>query len=353
MYVAASKEFVQTVRGRHGQGGPRLIPEGTNLRYAAIVGLGLGRCDEPTQRQVLAGATAAELVASVASRATRSADPGAVALAAWAAAETELRYDAGLFDIIRRHLESERPLPTVDVAWMLTAAVAARFVGPADDVARTARDLLLAHQGPQGLFPHALPPESLGRFRSHVGCFADEVYPIQALARLGAATADPEAVAAANRCAARITELQGPAGQWWWHYDARRGSVVEKYPVYSVHQHAMAPMALMDLADAGGDDHASAVYRGLDWLTMHPEVFDELVDERFGVIWRKVGRREPAKLVRKLNAATTSVRAGLTLPTDRLFPTSVVDRECRPYELGWLLYAWNRPTTSGPESFRG
>jgi hypothetical protein len=183
-----------------------------------------------------------------------------------------------------------------------------------------------------------------------VGCFADEVYPIQALARYGAATADSTSLAAANRCAARITELQGSAGQWWWHYDSRHDSVVEGYPVYSVHQHAMAPMALMDLADAGGNDHTPAIYRGLDWLTTHPEVFDELVDEPFGVIWRKVGRREPAKLVRKLNATTTSLRPGLTVPTDRLFPTTVIDRECRPYELGWLLYAWKRPIPARSEA---
>ena len=66
---------------------------------------------------------------------------------------------------------------------MLSAAVAAGFVGPTADVAHQARQLLLSHQGQLGLFPHALPSESLGRLRSHVGCFADQVYPIQALAR--------------------------------------------------------------------------------------------------------------------------------------------------------------------------
>jgi hypothetical protein len=27
---------------------------------------------------------------------------------------------------------------------------------------------------------------------------------------------------------------------------------------------------------------------------------------------------------------------------DLIFPPGVVDRECRPFELGWLLYAWHR-----------
>jgi len=343
MYLAASQEVVQTVRGRPGPHGPRVVGEGRNLRYAAIVALGLHRTPLEVQRDVLAGGTAAELSAVVAQRAIGSADPGAVALAAWAVAETENRCDTVLFDRLRGWLHCGAALPTVDVAWMLTAAVAAGFVGRTADVASQARHLLLSHQGPQGLFPHALPPESLGRLRSHVGCFADQVYPIQALARFAAANADADALDAANRCAARICALQGDGGQWWWHYDARGESVVEGYPVYSVHQHAMAPMALMDLFDAGGDDHRDAMALGVRWLSTHPEVLGELVDPRFGVIWRKVGRREPAKAVRKMNAATTAIRPGLKAPgLDRLCPTTLVDHECRPYELGWLLYAWQR-----------
>ena len=32
---------------------------------------------------------------------------------------------------------------------------------------------------------------------------------------------------------------------------------------------------------------------------------------------------------------------------DRTFPPTVVDHECRPYELGWLLYAWLSARTDG------
>jgi hypothetical protein len=38
---------------------------------------------------------------------------------------------------------------------------------------------------------------------------------------------------------------------------------------------------------------------------------------------------------------TTALRPGLHLPgLDRAFPPDLIDHECRPYELGWLLYAW-------------
>ena len=202
------------------------------------------------------------------------------------------------------------PLPTVDLAWMLTAAVACGADARAAGVAATAAERLLAAQGPAGTFPHVVPAASLGRLRAHVGSFADQVYPVQALARFAAAGGGARALAAADVCADRLCDLQGEQGQWWWHYDARDGSVVERFPVYSVHQHAMAPMVLHDLAAAGGHDHDDAVHRGLSWLRTHPESFEELVDDTHGVIWRKVGRREPRKAARSLNAVTTALRPG-------------------------------------------
>jgi exopolysaccharide biosynthesis WecB/TagA/CpsF family protein len=348
MFVAPERTFVQTLRGVPGPQGPQARVEGRNLRYAAIAALGLACVPATDQTRVLDGLTAVDLATEAAQRAKTATDPGAVALAAWSAAEVLGTGDAALFRRLRHWLESGRPLPTVDVAWMVSAAVAARGVGGAEGgsdtgaVAALGRARLLEAQGPTGVFPHALPASSLGRLRAHVGCFADQVYPIQALARLAAADQDPVAMEAANRCAAAICAVQGSAGQWWWHYDARDGSVVERFPVYSVHQHAMAPMALLDLVESGGDDHTDEVLLGLDWLRTHPESFAELVDDDFGVVWRKVGRREPAKAARKLAAVTTSVRRGWHLPgVDRVMPASVVDRECRPYELGWLLYAWH------------
>jgi exopolysaccharide biosynthesis WecB/TagA/CpsF family protein len=342
MYVPDEHTFVQTLRGVPGPDGPRTVPQGRNLRYAAICGLGLAQVDEVDQRTVLGGLTAREFVHEVTRQARRHTDPGAVALAAWAAAEVASTCDMVLFDRMARWLNASDPLPTVDVAWMLSAAVAALPVGDTHAVLAAASRRLLEAQGSHAIFPHALPAAALGRWRAHVGCFADQVYPIQALARAAAATGSRDALDAANRCAARICELQGSSGQWWWHYDVRDGSVVESYPVYSVHQHAMAPMALFDLHESGGDDHRRSVALGMQWLTTHPEVFDALVDEDNAVVWRKVGRREPAKAARKLSAVTTSLHTGWHIPgMDAAMPPTQVDHECRPYELGWLLYAWH------------
>ncbi len=102
--------------------------------------------------------------------------------------------------------------------------------------------------------------------------------------------------------AAAICRAQGADGQWWWHYDARTGGTVEGYPVYSVHQHAMAPMALLDLADAGGPCHLGNISRGLRWLDGPPETGERLVLDDPPVTWRKVARGDRGKAVRGLRA---------------------------------------------------
>jgi hypothetical protein len=337
MYLSGTAQFAQTAR-RSSSG---LRDEGTNLRYAAIVALGAARLVPAEQRALLAGSNAVQLTEAVTGQARTSADLGAVALAAWACAEVAGVADPALVGRLVGAVRSSRPAPTVDLAWTLTALLAVRTMR---DVAADADKLaarLRTAQGAQGTFPHAVPRDGLPWYRAHVGCFADQVYPIQALARHHAASADPNSLRAAERCAERIVRLQGDAGQWWWHYDVRTGEVVEGYPVYSVHQHAMAPMALLDLRAAGGVNHQLAINRGLSWVFDPPEATAALIDDDTGAIWRKVGRRERRKAVRSIRSVTTAMSPRLRLRLlDRVCPPGVIDYECRPYELGWLLYTW-------------
>ena len=315
--------------------------EGDNLRYAAIVALGLNCVPEEMQQQILGFGNAAELAQTTALRAESASDIGAVALAAWAAGEVGQYHPSELFLKLRDRLAADVPIATVDCAWALTAALAGWRFGHTWEVAGLAHKKLLSGWSGSGAFPHMLPPSAAGRLRAHIGSFADQVYPIQALARLHATLDDRDALAVADACAERICALQGEHGQWWWHYDARNGAVAEGYPVYSVHQHAMAPMAMLELREAGGKDHLAAIVKGLAWLDERPETSAQLVNSAKGVIWRKVARREPNKAVRAVAAVTTAISPGMRIPgLDILFPPTRIDYECRPYELGWLLYAW-------------
>ena len=311
------RELPFTLRGGSGAHGPVVTAEGHSLRYTAIAALGLARQPIEVQREVLAGSDAAAMATSCLTLAAGSADPGAVAIALWAAAEvagvTHDRLGTLLLDAVR-----SPSIATVDCSWAVVAGLAMPAGSTADALAREGAAKLMSFQGPMGTFPHQLPAS--GGLRGHVGSFADQIYPIQALARYAARTGDAAALAAADRTARQIVDLQGAAGQWWWHYDARTGDVVEPYPVYAVHQHGMAPMVLNELAAAGGTDHGEAVRRGFTWLWTHPECVEPLVSQELGVVWRKVGRREPFKAARAVNAAATRLRRGAHAPfVDRIW----------------------------------
>jgi hypothetical protein len=333
-------EFVFRLDGSRGPGGAwRLAASGKSLRYSAIAALGLLRLPEPVQRSVLGGDTCDGLISRLAKRLGEVTSPGDVALLCWAAAE------AGHGDLpaaLSRLAEVGQPEGArfvVDAAWVVSALVAARRQADVEAQLSHARQALLGARGAV-LYPHRTG-SSAPWYRAHVGSFADQVYPLQALARLHASSDDPEALAVADGVADRICSAQGEAGQWWWHYDSRNGTVVEGYPVYSVHQHAMAPMALLDLADAGGADNLRALSLGLQWLSNPPETDEELVVSDPPITWRKVARNDPRKAVRGLRAVSTRILPEWRLSSlDRVLPPGTVDHECRPYELGWLLMTW-------------
>jgi hypothetical protein len=136
-------------------------------------------------------------------------------------------------------------------------------------------------------------------------------------------------------CAEAICAAQGPLGQWWWHYDAKSGQAVGKYPVYSVHQHGMAPLALFAVADVGGKDFSRELYLGLEWIYGANELHQDMRDADTKVVWRCI---RPAKSRRYLDQA----RAMLHLHYGAQTPPSELHvlHECWPYELGWLLYAF-------------
>lgn len=336
----ADGEFVFTVRGTRAEdGGWQLTPDGISLRYAAITALGLLRYSDAVQRSVLGGETAQDLIARLAKHLPTVSNAGDAALICWAAAEAG--HEA--IDLALKRLaelqENGGPGFVVEASWVVSALVAARGSADVEEPLARARGRLLAAR-PQRLYPHVIGGEG-SWFRSHVGSFAAQVYPIQALARLHGSADDQRALATANSVADSICSLQGTDGQWWWHYDARAGGVVEKYPVYTVHQHAMGPMALIDLAEAGGDDHLDAICRGIRWLDSRPESAEELVLDSPPITWRKVARNDPRKMVRGVRATSTRIVPGLRLPVlDRMFPPGPVDYECRPYEFGWLLMTW-------------
>ena len=337
MYRPEDRLFAFRVR-RTGEG---LTLEGSSQRYTAIALIGLAGEDETVQTAVLAGVGMRETYARLVSEVPRIENLGDIALILWAGCAAGYPESRPVVERLLALRPGEATHPTVEVAWTLAAFCADPDapVGPLR--IQLARRLIASFEPRSGMFPHALGGRS-GGFRGHVCSFADLVYPIHALARYAELSGDAEARDVALHCADAVCARQGTDGQWWWHYDRRTGDVVERYPVYAVHQDAMAPMAFFALERAAAIELRSPIARGLAWLAHAPELGDgSLIDEGADLIWRKVARREPRKLSRYAQATASRLHPGFRTPgLDLLFPPCVVDYEDRPYHLGWLLHSW-------------
>jgi hypothetical protein len=308
-------------------------------RYSAITLLGLSAEPPEATAGILGGRTLLDLGSRLLSDVGDVSNLGDVALTLWGARAS----GHGEASRALARLAALRPesgaLPTVELSWALSALSAHESSAPSLRDALADR-LRRAFNPTSELFPHVV--ERTGGLRGHVSCFADLVYPIQALALHARAANDAASRDIALRCAERLCRLQGPQGQWWWHYDYRTGRVIEPFPVYAIHQDAMGPMALFDCAEACEANFDAAAERGLGWLFQAPELGGKsLIDEPADLIWRKVARREPAKLARTLQAAASRAHPAWRVPgLDGLLPPGAVDFEDRPYHLGWLLHAW-------------
>ena len=228
---------------------------------------------------------------------------------------------------------------TTESAWFLaglshSALASNQTAKDLQDLSMAAFSMLKGNFGAKGIFGHMNKSSLAGILRGRIGCFADQVYPIYALSMFAKAYGNQEALKIAVNCAEVICRLQGILGQWWWHYDSITGRVIGKYPVYSVHQDGMGPMALFALSEVTGLNFDTYIYKGLEWITGNNELGFDLFDTSQNVIWRSIYRKRYKMYYDEmltLTGLTDNKRKHNDLRT--LF-------ECRPYHLGWLLYAF-------------
>jgi hypothetical protein len=238
------------------------------------------------------------------------------------------------------HYRGAREGHTMEMAWLLAGLAHGALAGQKTipglaDLAGKSFEAVRRNQGRNGIFGHLAGGGGVtGVFRGRLGSFADQVYPIYAFSKFGSAFEHDEALKLARDCAHTICTVQGPLGQWWWHYDSHSGRVVGKYPVYSVHQDAMAPMALFALTESSGEDYSPWIFQGLPWIYGENELNFSLCDAEVNIVWRCIYLSKLATYVREAASLwgfgpQTSVPGGLR-----------VRFEDRPYHFGWELYAF-------------
>ena len=357
-YVPETGRFAQTVRAVTGPQGVHVQREGTNVRYAAMAALGLARLDGDVQRGVLAGKTAAEVTRQAAEDALDGTDPGAVALAAWAEAEVNGTYADKLFGRMGELLTRRRPAlhgrDRLDGHRRRGRRRhgrhrrgARRRRGPADRPRGRARHL-------------PAPAAALGR--------AALAGPRRLLRRPGLPDPGPRPARGAPhgdaRGAGRGQPLRRAHLRAAGRAPASGGGTTT--PATARSSRATRSTACTSTrwrrwrcstcAEAGGDDHTRRGRRaGSTGCGPTPRSSSELVSTTTAA-WcgaRSAGA-SPRKAARALAAVTTVGAPGLA-PAGRRTgscPPTVVDHECRPYELGWLLYAWLRRRRARPPAPR-
>jgi hypothetical protein len=228
---------------------------------------------------------------------------------------------------------------TMELAWFLTGLARANLAAPKlaglKDVTEKTYERLIRNRGKSGLFGHLSRKAGMhGAVRGHIGSFADQVYPTIALSAVSESFGRKDALEVALTTARRVCSLQGPLGQWWWHYNSDSGTVVSTYPVYSVHQHAMGPMALFAAMEASGEDFSANIYKGMEWIGNN-ELGMDMREASAPLVWRSIAQTKAGKWKTRLTASVSPESAMRATPGKLSLVT-----ECRPYELGWMLYAF-------------
>lgn len=323
----------------------KLISIGNSVRYAAICQIGIQRWIRYHPEDISA---LPDLWPALTDRLSVIDDIGDAALCLWAAADAQNQQAECCAELLQSLWPHRRhTCNAVELGWIVKAGIVSNVKGGRILAEKIKPILDSSYQDLRSLYAHDIAlfrrHNRRGRFNisRNISCFADQVYPILALAAYGAVFDDAESIQCASAVVNSICSFQGPLGQWMWHYDTNAGKVCEEYPVFSVHQDAMAPMAILAADKVAGTDHTADVQRGMRWLLGKNELNKNLILPDKGIIWRDIERREPFKFSR----LSRGICCALQLEKcHHLLRKSILgyklNYECRPYHLGWILYAW-------------
>ena len=268
--------------------------------------------------------------------------PGDIGLMIWADARRGGHRGEELADRLNDALTSNGGFAArlgMELGWIVTGlanhAAAGGSVTGKRLLEASLDQLLIHNRTSSGLFRHF----GASGWRRGFPNFATQIYSVLALATVAREGLDDRALPAACATADRLLDTQLPDGGWPWLFNAERGVVVERYEIYSVHQDAMAPMALLELWESCGDErYKASVARGLDWINGQNELGEDLIRRQDGLVLRSIRRRRGLDRLR-LAAATGASLAGVRSrgSTARLTEVNPTDR---PYHFGWVLEAW-------------
>jgi hypothetical protein len=266
----------------------------------------------------------------------------AYGMALWAGAKLDVAPPSEIVDRIIAILANPPTLNMLtaqDVGMVISGVTA--MAAREDGRWRRAADQLAAHLRDRLYHPGSQLFYDTGKgYRRNFSSFASQVYSMLALYQFGEAFGADWAIALANAAAAKVISLQGPRGEWAWFYYVPGGRVVDFYEIYSVHQHGMAPAFLHHAVLHRVPGAREALIRGFLWLFGENEMNASMLRPKERLFYRSqlreseldtTGPRTRRSIVNAMMGRSDSVSNHRGL---------VLRKECRSYELGWILWSF-------------
>jgi hypothetical protein len=336
MYLPEKFEFAMKKKMVNG----KVVIEGENLRYSLINLLGLHKAES---HDIPIKINLKEIVQHQLNKVDTYNGVGEIGLLLWATSlispeKIKLFLPKINFNNILATYNDAKLGNTMELSWLLTGLLLAstfdkNFKNSIGSLPVETYNRIRQNYGGQGVFRHEAKISINGKLRGKIGSFADQVYPIYAFSLYSQQMNNEEALMISKDCAQKMCEHQGEQGQWMWHYNAETGNVVSKFPVYSVHQDAMAPFTLFAVQKATGVNFEKYIYKGLDWLEKNNELNANMIDWENNAVWRRIAQPN-SKRKTKLLASLI----GINLKDN--YKELEVLYESWSYHLGWILFAF-------------
>jgi hypothetical protein len=139
----------------------------------------------------------------------------------------------------------------------------------------------------------------------------------------------------------QVLKLQGKYGEWPWFVNSNNANVIDWYQIYSVHQDSMAHLFLLPAFDLGVDNTKKSITSSYKWLFgRNHSKYSMITDEPFFIYRSFIKNRKNEKLIRFINGG----RNLITGRKGELSNFNSINKECRSYHIGWILYVWANRT---------
>ena len=308
----------------------RDLPNGdpSSVRASAVVLIGLARAEDlSVDHGFSLGSLRTGLLNSIG---LTGVSIGELGLALWAEAVVDGGATGEVLIEIRRRLplDTDR-LPLEELAWLVSGMSEAAEQGGDRELLGEMATALVSRAGRSGLLA-----DSHRRVGGSIGTIGAQLHAMVALHKADVSGGADDAGDSLATTAETVLGMQRSDGAWPGVIDSKRGEAAEVYPVFTVNQLALAPMAFRH----AGVEYGAAVDNGIEWARGGNRLgFDLVHPDEARIDHGIVPRRHASSLIRGVGAATRLIRGE---PRDLAPDDLILDPHVSAEDLGWLLEAW-------------